>query len=141
MAKRKRPSAQTPDERRYVLMHAERKRALASNDPAKVRAWAATWSVPLLPCDDATLLASIAAANVAEGRVGAIAASEATSARLARLEAACARVAGQIVTHPRPVAEQLIRALESSEPTEPLRREMDRLIATIARAALAPSPQ
>jgi hypothetical protein len=132
MAKKQqqRPALAPIAERRRRLMHAERTRALASNDPAAVRAWAARWDVPLLPCSDAELMQSIAEARRVEGMA---------DASPHAMEAACWDVARGIVAQPPAVAHALIASLDASEPTEPLRREMDRLIATMCRRLL-PTP-
>lgn len=52
----------TRDER----LRGERRAALLSGNVATVRAWASKWRVPLIDCDDALLLESIAAACLEE---------------------------------------------------------------------------
>ena len=52
-----------PPHHRATAYERQRRAALASGDPVQVRTWARAWSVPLIPCDDALLMASIRAAN------------------------------------------------------------------------------
>lgn len=41
---------------RRELEHLERRAALLTLDPTRIRAWAAKWRIPLLPADDEAIL-------------------------------------------------------------------------------------
>ena len=109
--------------------HAAMRVALATGDPATVRAWADEWGVPLLPCSDELLLESMAEAARLD-------AANAVEARLHSIDDAARAVAAQIVAQPPRSRERLIAALATSEDADPLRREFDRTIALHARRLL-----
>lgn len=125
--RRPRPTAEAA-ERQAAIRH-----ALTTGDVGPIRAWARRWladTSTIDAADDESLLQSArdAAAIGAElppDRAG-----------LQAMEDACAAVARDLVTQPPAVAERLIRALETSQAPDPLRRSLDRLIAAQARRLL-----
>lgn len=116
------------NERELVIDH-----AIRTGDVGPIRAWAYRWlpdTSTIDAADDASLLASAREARrVQEAPAG-------DRERLEAMDEACAAIARDLVAQPPAVRERLIRALERSQASDPLRRELDHLIALQARRLL-----